>query len=133
DSAVLVPADCNGSTLWTVKLQIVHRTPLVGCQTSPSQLPWYSDLDMYAESDALAALRCAQGHIGRRRTRFSDEELDPGDLHRLRAELGVRFLIVDRVLLSERRCAKLAAQVPRSTASFEKLGESDRWLVLDTG
>lgn len=133
DSALLVPADCNSRTLWTVKLQIVHRTPLLGCQASPSQLPWYSGLDAYAESDALAALRCRQGRLARRSTGFSEEVLDPDDFRDLRSDLGVRFLIVDRFLLAhDPSCARLAAEVPVIMARLETLGRSGRWVVLDT-
>jgi hypothetical protein len=131
DSALVVPADCNGRTLWTVKLQIMHRTPLVGCQASPAQLPWYSGLDVYAESEGLAALRCRQKRVGRRRTQYSDERIDASDVSRLRADLGVRFLIVDRLLLSGPGCTRLAAEIYPFIANFESLGENSRWLVVD--
>jgi hypothetical protein len=132
DSALLVPADCRSSTVWTVRLQIIHRTPLVGCQASPAQIPWSSGLDVYAESEALAPLRCGQGRVGPRSTEFSNERLDADDFRKLRAELGVRFLIVDHSLLSDPGCTRLAAEIPTFVSGFEALGENRRWLVVET-
>ena len=132
DSVLLVPADCQGETMWDVPLQIRHQTPWVGCMTSASALFMHSKLDLYAESPELAGLRCDPGAIGRRRTSFDGTEtFESSDLGPLREQLDVRFLILDKTLLDLPRC-KLDDGIIAELGTFEVLGEDERFLVVDT-
>ena len=131
DSVLLVPSDCVGESTWAVKLQIFHRTPWVGCQTSASALPWYSGLDSYAESAELASLRCKQKVIGRRTTSFTGEEtFDQGDVGPLFQQLGVRFYVVAKDLLERPGCRR-RDEVVDVLRGMEVLGEDDEWIVVD--
>lgn len=131
DSVLLVPSDCGGESIWAVKLQVFHRTPWVGCQTSASALPWYSGLDSYAESAELASLRCTQKVIGRRTTSFTGEEtFDRSDVDPLFQEFGVRFYVVAKDLLGRPGCA-FGEEVVDVLRGMEVLGEDDDWIVVD--
>lgn len=133
DSVLQIPADCDGETLRTVTLQIVHRAPMIGCQASPSAIPFYSSLDRYTNSQALARARCVPGRIGRHAgLPFTSNGLERGDVEALHEELGVRFIIVNKVTLEARRtCAKLVASIPLLNR-YEKLGEDESWIIYDT-
>ena len=132
ESVLLVPADCTGDTLWTIKLQIFHRSPVIGCQASPSSIPWYSELDLYAHSAELAGLRCTQKRILRRTTPFIGEEtFEPKDVDVLYEDMGARFLIVDKQTLSKASCTR-TRPIIGELSGYETLGEDDRWLILDT-
>src|SRR5207253_7253479 len=84
--------------LWDVDLQIVHRTPLVGCEASPSSIPWQSGLALYHRSHGLAGLRCDPRVLGYAGTTTFTKSVRFGiqDVPALRRELGVRFYLVDR-------------------------------------
>ncbi len=135
ESLLTVPADCYGVTLQSIKLQILHQSPAIGCQSSLPSLPWYSELGLYANSEELAALRCEQDSILRRRTRFRGEQtFEPRDMSALAEELDVRFLLVDRRLLEVQsrrgRCEKVKAAIPHFYR-YELLARDSRWLVFD--
>ena len=133
ESVLQVPADCDGETLRTVTLQIVHRAPMIGCQASPSAIPFYSSLERYASSAALANARCAPGRIGRRADLpFTSDGLEASDVEALREQLGVRFIIVNKDTLRARGpCKRLLESIP-VLDRYEKLGEDDTWAVYDT-
>jgi hypothetical protein len=132
EGMVEVPADCNRQT-HTVVLQILHRTPLVGCQTSYPAIPWRSDLELYRTA-ALAGLRCDPRRLGRLVTSFTPEDrFEPRDLEWLRDELDVRFLLVHRTLLNARKCATVRTAVLPVLASYEAIGGDREWFVVDTG
>lgn len=134
ETVLSVPADCYlGVSERLVKFQVFHRSPVVGCQTGTSAVAWYSNFDRYALSRSLAALRCVPSVIGRRATPFtSPVPLQSANLDQAFAELGVRFLIVDKQLLrSEPQCKFLATE-EALLRSFPLLGEDARWFVIDT-
>jgi hypothetical protein len=129
-----VPADCQSNgLLLSVDLQILHRAPLVGCQASPSAVPWDSVFRYYGRSAALASLRCVpsaerpfSGLPFSSRDRFT-----PTDLAALRRELGVRFLLVAKHFLYQPRCGRLQRVVP-ILRRYDVLGEDHDWVVIDT-
>jgi hypothetical protein len=131
DSMLEVPGDCPGQT-HDVVYQILHRTPLIGCQTSTQVIPWRSDLELYGSSAAFAALRCDPGSIGRKPTPFTRaERFEPADAAALREEMGVRFYLID--LRAAARCERVAEAARILRSSFEVLGRDDRWVVVDAG
>jgi hypothetical protein len=136
-SMVEVPADCTFSRLlWSVDLQILHRAPLVGCQASPSSIPWASGLGLYHRSRALAGLRCRPGRLGAYgATSFTArDEFGLNDVADLRRELGVRYYLVDRYRLRGARCRQRLGPVVQLLAStFDVLGSDRRWMVIDAG
>ncbi|MDQ3984972.1 MAG: hypothetical protein M3280_00505 [Actinomycetota bacterium] len=132
DTVLLVPTDCIGETAADVKLQIIHQVPAVGCQSSPSALPWFSKLDLYARSEPLASLRCRKGRLLRVETDFDRSvTFEPNDLTQLRAALGVRFVVVDKLLVARPSCGSVRPAVERLRA-LDVLGEDGRWLIVDT-
>jgi hypothetical protein len=132
ESMVEVPADCAGQT-HSVTFQILHGTPLVGCQTSSAAVPW-SSLELYRRSAALAALRCDPMRIGAHlMTPFTrDERFDATDVASLRAQMGVRFYLVDKRALEEPTCERVSERLP-VLESYELVGEDSEWIVVDTG
>lgn len=132
ESMVEVPADCPKQTQ-SVSFQILHRTPLVGCQTSSAAVSW-SSLELYRRSAALAALRCDPRRIGARlRTPFTrDEGFDARDVASLRAQMGVRFYLVDKRALEEPTCERVRERLS-VLEPYELVGEDSEWIVLDTG
>jgi hypothetical protein len=133
EAMVEVPADCGRQT-HDVVMQILHRTPLVGCQTSGAAIPWASDLELYHDSAALAALRCNPHTIGGEvTTRFTTEErFGPSDLASLREEMGVRFFLIDKGKVNAGRCAGVRQGLP-VLERFETVGEDTEWRLIDTG
>lgn len=133
EGMVEVPADCVRQT-HTVVLQILHRTPLVGCQTSYPAIPWRSDLELY-RSEALAGLRCNPRRAGRSiLTPFTPEDrFEPKDVEWLREELDVRFLLVHRPPLNTRKCAAVRAAVLPVLERYDTIGGDREWFVVDTG
>jgi hypothetical protein len=132
ESAIVVPADCANDTLPDVKLQVVHQVPLVGCQASASSLPLYSGMDLYVNSAGLAALRCNQARLYSRVAPFKgSERFDPTDLEDLYEDFGLRFVILDKLLLAGKGCGRLRRDVSLLDR-YEILGEDRRWLIVDT-
>jgi hypothetical protein len=134
-SMVTVPADCvTNGLLLSVYFQVLHRTPLVGCQASSAALPWQSVYRYYAPSAALASLRCQpwrEGPFGG--LPFTDRDrFTPAALAALRRELGVRFLLVGTWALAQPRCARLRSLVPELRRRYDVLGEDQRWILIDT-
>jgi hypothetical protein len=88
-----------------------------------------SQLDPWAESAALASLRCDQDVISRRSAPFTgDEVLDESGIQSLRDDLGVRFVILDESAAP--LCADVVASLPALRA-HEVVGTDGRFTVID--
>jgi hypothetical protein len=132
EAMVEVPAECGGQT-HTVLFQILHRTPVIGCQTSHPAIRWRSSLELYRRSEALASLRCDPRRVGSVPTSFTEgERFDPKEVAELRAEMGVRFYLVDKKRLNSRMCAG-ARESLRILERYEIVGQDRKWMVIDTG
>jgi len=133
DTMLTVPTDCRSDKLlWSVDLQILHRTPLVGCQASLAAIPWQEALDVYGGSAALASLRCAPGFLGPFTVPFTRQDaFRRADLGQLRKQLGVRFILVARWALRAPACGWLAPAVAK-LQRFDVLGADKDWMVIDT-
>jgi hypothetical protein len=127
-----VPAGCGGQT-HTVSMQILHRTPLVGCQTSAAAIPWASGIERYKRSAAYAALRCRPWTIGGVHVPFTTHEgFDRSDVDSLREEFAVRFFLVDHRRLISPGCAHVREAVSVLERSHT-MGGDGVWTVIDTG
>ncbi|MBV6507630.1 MAG: hypothetical protein JJLCMIEE_00680 [Acidimicrobiales bacterium] len=115
EAVMVVPWGCRVDDPRVIALQIRHRQPSLGCSVSTAAMPWYSELDVWVDSQELAALSCDPSSIGGRDTGYSIEEppvLDDDGLRRLREDLGVRFVIVDTgALAAAAGCDHVAAGV----------------------
>jgi len=133
ESVLEVPTDCFGRIVGTSSaLQILHGLPAVGCQAQHLALPWWSGLGLYRRSPAMAALRCHPEAFGYRPEPFPrDLRLGRGDLSRLRSELGVRFLAVNKRQLGAPECASLREKGLSALDGFEILGDDGRWTIID--
>ena len=128
ESMIDVPADCR---IWPVIFQELHHTPVVGCQTSPSAIPW-TELTLYERSAALAALRCQPQHFGRLATTFTNgERFDERDLASLQHDFGARFFLIDMSLLGD-SCPGVRDALP-ILERHEQLGDDGRFIVIDVG
>lgn len=131
ESLLRIPADCVEPEHQTIKLQILHRAPVVGCQHTHSAIPWFSSLDLYARSAELAAVRCLQSYIGFRPAPFGEERFEVQDLEGLHRDLGVRFILVDKRMLYRPECEAVQAAVPVLRGAFRPLAEDDLWILFD--
>lgn len=132
ESLLVVPADCQ-RTVASVKLQIVHQTPEVGCPTFNAGLPWYSGMETYRSSSAYAAWRCDPERLGGTSVPF-DPDLRPqaSDIDSLHEELGVRFYVNYRSY----RCEdwdRNVAFVALLRAETYLIGSDRLWDVFDAG
>ena len=127
DTVLNVPADCDPSF---VSLQIFHHSPVVGCAGSFAANPW-SKLRAYTRSGALTKLRCDQTAYGRlpTTTRARTAPFEAGDVTALRADLGVRFVVIDEVKLRA-GCAGVNAALP-VLREHRSLGRDARFEVID--
>jgi hypothetical protein len=133
ESMIEVPADCRPRQWRSVSMQILHRTPLVGCQTSHASIPWASDLELYKTSAALAALRCIPQRLGRAETPFTrTEPFDRGDVASLRGDFGGRFFLIFLNYLNDPRC-KHVREAAAVLEGFEVVGGDGGLVVIDTG
>jgi hypothetical protein len=129
ESMIEVPADCGRQT-HTVVMQILHRTPLVGCQTSYAAIPWASDIERYKTSAAYAALRCRpHTFAGKVDTPFTvADRFDVRDLESLREDFGARFYLVRRS-----GCGRVLRDAVEILERYETIGGDEEWIVIDTG
>jgi hypothetical protein len=128
DTVLNVPADCDPSF---VSLQIFHHSPVVGCAGSFAANPW-SKLRAYTRSAALTKLRCDQTAYGRLPTTTplsGTAPFEAGDVTALRADLGVRFVVIDRAKLRA-GCATVNAALP-VLREHRSLGGDARFEVID--
>ena len=132
ESMIEVPAGC-ASQPHSAAMQILHRTPLVGCQTSDAAIPWASGIELYKTSEALAALRCRPRRVGGSvgtvftpEGRFGTEEVDA-----LRSDFGARFFMIHRPELGD-GCEHVLGAVD-VLERYETIGRDALWIVIDTG
>lgn len=97
DGVLIVPWGCRLDDPRVLALQSIHRQPNVGCNPPPTATRWFSGIEAWAGSRELAALRCDPSHIDRRRVPFEDDiGWDPGSVERLRHDLGVRYVLIEK-------------------------------------
>ncbi len=131
DSLMEVPFDCSGDTS-SVKLQILHHRPEVGCQGQASAIPWYSGLAAYKQSAALAALRCFPPLYGYAATRFNiDIPWQPTGWQALHKQFGLRYVMVDRVRLADPPCDARRHVINEALSELHRVTEDHRWIIFE--
>ena len=129
DSVLVVPADCQRN-VGAVKLQMVHRTPEVGCPTFNAAMAWYSGLEGY-ESEAYAAWRCNPHYVGSRALDIDRDLLpDVSDIDGVGADLGVRFFIYYKAFPCDDR-GRNAVFLDLLRGETYAMGEDRRWVIFD--
>jgi hypothetical protein len=126
DTVLSVPADCDPAF---ASLQVFHHAPVVGCAGSFAANPW-SKLRTYTASAAFTKLRCDRTGYGRLVT--TDRPTEPfaaNDVAALRAQFGVRFVVVDHSKLGV-GCAAVDAALTVLRA-HRLLGRDARYEVID--
>jgi hypothetical protein len=136
DVVLNMPSDCLGQMGRQAVWQMYHKLPFVGCQGYTAQLPVYSGMDAYL-TESMAAVRCMPSVFSRRAGLpfASTLVLLPDDISRLRRDLGVRFVVIDKVALGELpecREGRLNGEVDGLRTWYSVVGESTDILVLDT-
>ncbi|HEX5095659.1 MAG TPA: hypothetical protein VFX21_06600 [Acidimicrobiia bacterium] len=128
DTVLRVPADCDPDF---VAYQLLHHTASVGCAGSSAANPWHTKMTAYAASDAFTKLRCDRRTYGRLETTpIATAPFGPDDVDELRAQFGVRFLIVDRARLGADRCPAVH-DLDDVLSRYEILGADDRFAIID--
>ena len=129
-----MPFGCRLDDPRVIALQLVHGQPSLGCSTSRAATPWSSGLEAWQRSEGLRALWCGEPAVG---AVFDDPDdvapLDPASLADLRAELGVRFVVVEAGGMEAVRCPWLAPGLEVLAGSAEVIGEGGGWVVYDLG
>lgn len=97
NSAVIVAGDNCLLTIGLDNLQIVHRHPMIGCQTFSAAMPWYSKLQKYKSNRGLASIQCDSTYFGMVPTNFK-QSVSPtlSTLTELRTDLNVSYVVVDK-------------------------------------
>jgi peptidoglycan/LPS O-acetylase OafA/YrhL len=133
EALLVVPWGCRLDDPAIVALQTIHQQPVMGCDVSDAAIPWFSGLQPWASSRAMAALRCDPTMLGRRPTDWpADTRLDEQALDGLRGDLGVRFVLVDRSLAASPGCDSVRQALPLLLAR-EVLSDDGNWLLVDLG
>jgi hypothetical protein len=146
DALVVVPFGCRMDDPRVVALQIEHRRPTLGCSTSRAATPFASELDVWADTPALASLWCGEPVVGAvlagsvpgsGATPEAPPHLDAAAIEALGRELGVRYLLVDRLAVDPLGCPWLAdgldALLAGSAPEVEVLHDAAGWSLLDLG
>ena len=94
DERVLVAGQNCVQTIFMANLQIEHGHPIVGCQTFSAAVPWYSSLEEYRNSSALAAVQCDPATFGLAPMNPGNSQIDKVDvLRELKNSLRVGYVI----------------------------------------
>jgi hypothetical protein len=105
---------------------------MIGCTPPPTVTRWYSGIDPWVSSSAMAALRCDPTHIDTRPTDApADVRLD-GDagIAALRSHLSVRYVIVEAGAVPPTGCASVQDALP-TLDRYEVLGDDGTWRIID--
>ena len=131
DAVAEVPFDPL-ETVQTIRMQMLHHLPTLGFHAQWSALPWFSGLDNYKSSPALAAMRCAPDLLWIVSLRFPRALRPAGDeLMRLRREFGVRYLFVNEGRLAADACDRRRQDIERVLASARVRARADGWRILE--
>ncbi len=140
DGVLIVPWGCRLDDPRVLALQSIHRQPNIGCNPPPTATRWFSGIDAWASSRELAALRCDPSHIDRRAVPFGDDvRWDEGSVERLRQDLGVRYVIIQKDMLAQpfaqlpapgAPCASVTDAVARMALRYPHTTDGS-WVVID--
>jgi hypothetical protein len=136
DAVLVVPWGCRPDDPRITALQTIHQRPMIGCTPPPTATRWYSGLDPWVSSSALAALRCDPTHIDSRptdpATDANGEVSLGGDdgIAALRTQLSVRYVIVEAGAVPPTGCASVRDALA-TLDRYEVLGDDGTWRIID--
>ena len=97
DARVLVAGQNCVQTIFMANLQVEHLHPMIGCQTFSAAVPWYSSLEEYRNSSALAAVQCDPNTFGLAPMNPSNLPSRPAKvLKELKKALGVGYVVLPK-------------------------------------
>ncbi len=132
EGVLIVPWGCRLDDPRIIALQSIHHRPNIGCNPPPTATRWFSGLDVWARSAELAALRCDQSHIDQRPVPFDGSaRLGGADgVARLRRDLGVRYVVIDRGTLPPFGCESVRDALA-TLATYRVVSDDGQWQILD--
>lgn len=97
ETRVLVAGQNCVQTIFMANLQVEHLHPMIGCQTFSAAVPWYSSLEEYRDSSALAALQCDPNSFGLSPMNPKNLPSNPAEvLQELKKTLGVGYVVLPK-------------------------------------
>lgn len=97
DARVLVAGQNCVQTIFMANLQVEHLHPMIGCQTFSAAVPWYSSLEEYRNSSALAAMQCDPSTFGLAPMNPKNLPSKPSEvLTELKKVLGVGYVVLPK-------------------------------------
>ena len=132
DTVAEVPFDAAGQYTRTITFQMIHRRPTLGFQAQHSALPWYSDLQRYKTSTALAELRCFPPLVGYAPAPYALDLRPTGrELAELRRDFGVRFLLVNEELLGQPVCDRRRGYIESILGRARTIARDRGWRIME--
>lgn len=94
---VLVAGQNCVQTIFMANLQVEHLHPMIGCQTFSAAVPWYSSLEKYRNSSALAAMQCDPSTFGLSPMNPNNLPINPADvLPILKKSLDIGYVVLPK-------------------------------------
>ena len=128
--AVLIAGENCLLTISFTNMQIVHRHPMVGCQTFSAAVPWYSGLESYRRSASLAALQCDPNTFGLVPMYPQSKAIAENEvLSNLRETLHVGYVVLPKnQLCHDPARAAVITELLRSSSKV--LADTDEYLIV---
>lgn len=99
EARVFVAGQNCVQTISMANLQVEHLHPMIGCQTFSAAVPWYSSLEEYRNSSAVAALQCDTNTFGLSPMNPKNVPSKPADvLKELKKSLDVGYVVLPKNL-----------------------------------
>ncbi len=132
DARVLVAGQNCVQTIFMANLQVEHLHPMIGCQTFSAAVPWYSSLERYRNSSALAALQCDPNTFGLAPMNPKNMPSDSAEvLKELKKTLDVGYVVLPKKF----ECAdsiRTQGIIDILTTSSEVLVNTSDYLIVKT-
>ena len=126
DKRVVVAGDNCLLTIGSVNTQIIHRHPMIGCQTFSAAMPWYSKLSAYKSNKGLASIQCDSRTFGQAPTKQATTvQPTASSIGSLTRDLQVGWVIVDKAHIC-------ASDTSRQTAIIGALGTYGHLMAEDS-
>ena len=132
DKRVLIAGENCIQTIFMTNLQIEHGHPLIGCQTFSAAVPWYSSLEKYRNSLALAAVQCDPSTFGLVPMNPKNQTIDPSSvLTELKNSLHVGFIVFPKNFsCTDSKRTQVITKILRSSSNI--LADTPEFLIVTT-
>lgn len=115
----------------TVNTQIIHRHPMVGCQTFSAAIPWYSGIQEYKSNLGLASIQCESRVFGLSSTEFIESiPPDATTLSELATGLNVGWILIDKNHMCDDNPARREQLLSALDEHATKMAEDNRYLIF---